>query len=158
MTTDEIKRRVQFFISGIVILGLGLFGVAMIQLGLMAASDSLSTLSGQSWTECIQQHSSQFLLSLAFCTSLMYAVIGAIISGSVPKSDLHPCFTCVFSTMIPLSMIGLGISWTEHLSIASCLLYVTVVLLAVTSYCAQHAKEIWPHLYTQEQPLIGNES
>lgn len=158
MKLDELAKRINFFVSGVILIGLAMFGLLLIQLGFMSVEDRLIAISQSSdMSYLIGKCGPQLLITIAFCLALMYAVVGAIISGSVSKSDLHPCFMCLFSTAVPFSMVGLGAAWLGHMTSAMWLLYGTVAFLAITSYCAQHAKELWPH-YSRDRQLNGNGS
>lgn len=158
MKIAELAKRVNFFVSGVILVGALMFGLFLIQLGFMSSDERLSIINyGRDLSDLIATYCPQLLLTVAFSLALMYAVIGAIIAGSVPKKDLSPCFMCLFSTAVPFSMMGLGASWLGHMTPALWLLVGVVAFLTITSYCAQHFKELWPHYSNEPQPS-GNES
>jgi hypothetical protein len=157
MIADEIRTKVHFFLTGIIILGMVLLSFALIQIGALSIGSAQSNVPSV-WSNFVNRCGPQFLLSIAFSTSLLYAVIGAIVAGSVSSKTLHPCFMCLFSTAIPMSMVGIGLSWTGSMNTATWLLYGIVAFLAVTSHCAQHAKKLWPHHYSNEQQMTGSAS
>lgn len=157
MKMDDLTKKINFFVSGIILIGALMFSLFLIEMGLMSTDNRLVALTyGTDLTYMMDRYGYQLLLTIAFSLSLIYAVLGAIISGSVTKTDLHPCFVCLFSTAIPFSMVGIGMAWLGHVSFAAWLMFAVVLLISVTSYCAQHHKELWPH-YSNELQRNGRE-
>ena len=96
----------------------------------------------------------QILLTIAFSLSLMYSVLGAIIAGSVFSKKLHPCFMCLFSCVLPASMVGLGFSLFGHEDAAVNLMVVVILFLCIVSYCIKKTSSKWQS--SHEPQTTGN--
>lgn len=133
---NEQVKRIRFFFNGVILAGSSMLALFLVQLSIWTFGSTFIDVRNM-YGYPAAHYIPHLLLTIAFGLCLTYSVIGAIIAGSIPRDDMHPCFMCLFSMAVPVAMIGLGTTWMNYLENAVWLMIGTIFFLVTTSFFAK---------------------